>query len=87
MNLTPRVILSDQGVKFLMTYNKLRLISCLKCLARTPFKTMSDGNIKQGVLHSATYDEDMFGYFEDTDQVHEGYREDHATLKDASNLH
>ena len=48
---------------------------------------MSDGNIKQGVLHSATYDEDMFGYFEDTDQVHEGYREDHATLKDASNLH
>ena len=87
VNLTLRVNLSDQdqGVKFLMMYNKLRLLSCLTCLARISFRKMSEGNIEQRVLHSATYDEDMVGYPEDTDQVHEGYREDHATLNDASN--
>ena len=84
VNLILRVNLSDQGVKFLMMYNKIRLLSCLICLARISFRKMSEGNIEQRVLPSAAYDEDMVGYPEDTDQVHEGYREDHATLKDAS---
>ncbi len=60
-----------------MVYNKLRLLSCLICLARISLRKMTEGNIEQHVLQSATYDEDMVGYPEDTDPVGEGYRENH----------
>lgn len=64
-----------------MMYNKLRLLSCLMCLARISFRKMPEGNIEQRVLLSATYNEDMVGNPEDTDEFHEGYREDHRHLQ------
>lgn len=42
---------------------------------------MPEGNIEQRVLLSATYNEDMVGNPEDTDEFHEGYREDHRHLQ------
>lgn len=51
---------------------KLSHMSCENLLEK-----MTEGNIEQHVLHSATYDEHMVVYPENTNPVHEGYCENH----------